>query len=62
MKYTKRKTNKNKTKKNKSKSGKWTTAVDAATKTFKKTGSINLARATLRKQALSNARKLFGSI
>ena len=49
--------------KSKSKSGKkWTTAVEAATNTFKKTGSVNAARATLRKQALSNARKLFGSI
>jgi hypothetical protein len=62
----------NKTKRNKTKnmrggkknqSGKkWTTAISAASKTLKKTGSIKKAKQTLRKQALSNARKLFGSI
>jgi hypothetical protein len=41
---------------------KWTTAIDAASSTLKKTGSIKAARKTLKKQALSNARKLFGSI
>jgi len=47
----------------KNKSGKkWTTAMDAAKGTLKKTGSINEAKKTLRKQALINARKLFGSI
>lgn len=47
----------------KKKSGKkWTTAIDAAQKTLKKTGDIDAARKTLRKQALTNARKLFGSI
>jgi hypothetical protein len=62
------KTKKNKTKRNmrggkKNKSGKqWTTAISAASKTLKETGSITKARQSLRKQALSNARKLFGSI
>jgi hypothetical protein len=45
------------------KSGKkWTTAFEAAQKTLKKTGDIQAARKSLRKQALTNARKLFGSI
>lgn len=49
--------------KGKGKSGKqWTTAIEAAQNTLKKTGSINAAKESLRKQALSNARKLFGSI
>ena len=65
------KTKSNKTKRNKSKnmrggknkSGKqWTTAISAASKTLKKTGSIEKAKQSLRKQALSNARKLFGSV
>ena len=47
----------------KSKTGKkWVTAIDAASSTLKKTGSINAARKSLRKQALNNARRLFGSI
>ncbi len=41
---------------------KWVTAIDAASKTLKKTGSIAKARHALRKQALTNARKLFGSV
>jgi hypothetical protein len=41
---------------------KWVTAIDAAQKTLSKTGNIEAARKTLRKQALTNARKLFGSI
>ena len=41
---------------------KWTTAIDAASMTLQKTGSITAARETLKKQALRNARKLFGSI
>ena len=41
---------------------KWTTAIDAASDTLKKTGSITAARKSLKKQALANARKLFGSI
>jgi len=47
----------------KSKSGrKWVTAIDAAQKTLTKTGNIEAARKSLRKQAFTNARKLFGSI
>ncbi len=41
---------------------KWTTAIDAAQKTLKKTGSYEAAKLSLRRQALSNARKLFGSV
>jgi hypothetical protein len=41
---------------------KWVTAIEAAQKTLSKTGSLESARKTLRKQALTNARKLFGSI
>lgn len=41
---------------------KWVTAIDAASRTLKKTGSISAARKSLRKQALYNARKLFGSV
>ena len=41
---------------------KWVTAIDAATLTLNKTGSINAAKKSLKKQALFNARKLFGSI
>jgi len=47
----------------KSKTGKkWTTAIDAAQKTLTKTGSLEAARTSLKKQALVNARKLFGSV
>lgn len=50
-------------KKSKTKTGKkWMTAIDAASKTLEKTGSISAARESLRKQALFNARKLFGSV
>jgi hypothetical protein len=41
---------------------KWTTAIDAAQKTLKKTGSLKKAKNSLRSQALSNARKLFGTV
>jgi hypothetical protein len=41
---------------------KWTTAIEAAHKTLTKTGSIFAAKKTLQKQALTNARKLFGSV
>jgi hypothetical protein len=56
--------NKNKMIRNKThKAGKkWLTAIDAASKTLEKTGSIVAARESLRKQALYNARKLFGSV
>ena len=41
---------------------KWTTAIEAAQRTLSKTGSIEAARKSLRRQALTNARKLFGSV
>jgi len=41
---------------------KWTTAIEAAQKTLKKTGSFKKAQKALKLQALSNARKLFGSV
>jgi hypothetical protein len=41
---------------------KWVTAIDAATHTLEKTGSITAAKKSLKKQALYNARKLFGSV
>lgn len=41
---------------------KWTTAIEAAQKTLSKTGSLTAARKSLKKQALTNARKLFGSV
>lgn len=41
---------------------KWVTAIQAAQSTLNKTGSIEAARKSLRKQALTNARKLFGSV
>ena len=47
----------------KSKTGKkWVTAIEAAHKTLSKTGSYSAARQSLKKQALTNARKLFGSV
>ena len=47
----------------KSKTGKkWVTAINAASKTLKTTGSMSAAKKSLKKQALYNARKLFGSI
>lgn len=51
-----KKTFKNKGKKH------WTTAIIAAQKTLKKTGSLGKAREKLKSQALINARKLFGSV
>lgn len=44
------------------KSKKWMTAIDAAQKTLRTTGSLKKARASLRSQALANARKLFGTV
>lgn len=41
---------------------KWTTAITAAQNTLKKTGSLKKANLALKKQALFNARKLFGSV
>ena len=47
----------------KSKTGKkWVTAIDAASRTLEQTGSITAAKQSLKKQALFNARKLFGSV
>ena len=47
----------------KSKTGKqWVTAIDAASRTLEQTGSITAAKNSLKKQALFNARKLFGSV
>ena len=47
----------------KTKTGKkWVTAIDAASHTLEKTGSIAAAKKSLKKQALFNARKLFGSV
>jgi hypothetical protein len=46
-----------------SKTGKkWTTAIAAAQKTLKKTNNLGAAKISLKRQALFNARKLFGSI
>jgi hypothetical protein len=57
------KSNKSRRRKYGGKSGKkWTTAIESAQKTLKKTGSLNAARNSLRKQALTNAKKLFGSL
>jgi len=42
--------------------GKIKTALSVAEGTFKKTGSLIEARKSLKKQALYNARRLFGSI
>lgn len=41
---------------------KWQTAIKAAQDTLKKTGSLKKANLALKKQALFNARKLFGSV
>jgi hypothetical protein len=47
----------------KNKTGKkWVTAIDAASITLKKTGSLSAAKQSLKNQALYNARKLFGSV
>lgn len=53
----------NKRGKSKSRSGRqWITAVGAAEMTLRRTGSYDKARQTLRNQALSNARRLFGAV
>jgi hypothetical protein len=41
---------------------KWITAIEAAQTTLSKTGSLQAAKKTLKKQALVNARRLFGSV
>ena len=54
----------NKTQKKYHKHGgkKWQTALTVAKKTLEKTGSLEKAKIALKKQALFNARKLFGSV
>jgi hypothetical protein len=47
-------------KKNKKHDPKWVTALAAAHKSLVKTGSVKKAKETLRRQALANAKKLFG--
>jgi hypothetical protein len=42
-------------------SKKWVTAIVAAQKSLNKTGSVKKAHKMLRQQALSNAKKLFGT-
>lgn len=62
-KYTRRNTTRRMRGSKKSKTGKkWVTAIDAASRTLEKTGSIIAAKKSLKKQALFNARKLFGSV
>jgi len=48
--------------KNTKKNAQWITAIEAADISLSKTGSINKAHDAFRKQALFNARKLFGSV
>ena len=62
IKYKGGKIKKNVTTKKNRKGKKWTTAIEAATKTLSKTGSLMAAKTTLKKQALINARKLFVSV
>ena len=57
-----RRNSKSHTRKNRKTPKKWVTAMTAATKTFGKTKSLHAAREALRKQALFNAKQLFGSI
>ncbi len=50
-------------KKNRTRSSKkWLTAIEAAQNKFKKTGSFSQAKRALNAQALSNARRMFGSV
>ena len=44
------------------KNNKWVTALSAANQELEKTGSYADARRSLRKQALHNARQIFGAI
>lgn len=59
---TRRNRSRNKKKHSKTTKKKWVTAIDAAQKTLTKTGDLEAARKSLRKQALYNARRLFGSV
>ena len=47
---------------NKTSGKKWKSALKVAQTTLKKTGSLEKAKIALKKQALFNARKLFGSV
>ena len=44
-----------------SRTPKWITALAAAQTSLRTTGSVKIARAALRQQALINAKKLFGA-
>jgi len=59
--YTKKRRSNGRTRRTKS-GKKWITALEAARNTLHKTGSLKSAKKSLRKQALINARKLFGSL
>ncbi len=54
--------NKHKRTKKNHKGKRWITAIEAAKKTLKNTRSYDAAKISLKKQALTNARKLFGSV
>lgn len=41
---------------------KWLTAIEAAQNTLQETGSLQKARRALKLQALTNARRMFGSV
>jgi hypothetical protein len=41
---------------------KWMTAIEAAQNTLSETGSLQKAKRALKLQALTNARRMFGSI
>jgi hypothetical protein len=58
--YKHKTTKKNKGSNNKKRDPKWVTALAAAHKSLVKTGSVKKAKETLRRQALANAKKLFG--
>jgi len=60
--FKKNKTNKTSGGKSNKTGKRWISSIDAASHTLNKTGSINAAKKSLKKQALYNARKLFGSI
>jgi hypothetical protein len=61
-KFNKHNYSKKKTKKGGKEGKKWVTAYKKASKTLKNTGSLKQAKVALKKQALANARKLFGSV
>jgi hypothetical protein len=60
--FKKNKTNKTTSRINNKTGKRWVTSIEAASYTLNKTGSIKAAKNSLKKQALFNARKLFGSI